>query len=119
MSSKIRRLVVWLPRILGLAVGLFIGTFALDAFSANRPVIEGLGDFATHLIPAVGILAVVAVSWRHPWVGAAAFLGLAAFYAVWVDRMDWVLVISTPLFVVGLLFLASGFLSTGRPSHPA
>jgi hypothetical protein len=51
---------------------------------------------------------VVAVAWRRPWIGAAAFLLLAAAYALTVPgRLDWILVISGPLFLVGMLYLWS------------
>ena len=102
MTRTPARLIVWLPRVLGIVVAVFVGVFALDAFG------EGIGSVAAHAIPSLVILAVVAVGWRHPWVAASAFIGLGAYYAASVRRADWILVIATPLFVVGLLFLVSG-----------
>lgn len=115
MTKTSEQLILWLPRILGVAVGLFIGLFALDAFSGGKPVVQALGDFAIHLIPSAVVLAVVAIAWKYPWVGAVVFLGLGVVYAVSVRRLDWIALISGPLFLVGLLFLFS-FLSGTRAS---
>ena len=47
------------------------------------------------------------MSWRWQWMSALGFIGLAALYAARVGRLDWVLLISGPLLLVGLLFLWS------------
>jgi hypothetical protein len=98
---------VWLPRVLGIAAALFIGMFALDAFSEGKPLLQALADFAMHLIPAAIVLGVVALAWRYPWVGAVVFIGLGVAYAMSVRRLDWIAVIAGPLWAVGLLFLWS------------
>lgn len=113
MTETLKGVLVWLPRLLGIAVAVFIGMFALDAFSGGKPLASALGDFAIHLLPAATILAVVAIAWRYPWVGAVVFVGLSVVYALSVRRLDWIAVISTPLLVVGLLFLASFFAGRG------
>ena len=116
MGSKTALWLQWLPRILGITVALFVGLFALDAFGQGRPLAQALGDFAIHLIPAFLLLAVVAVAWRYPWIGAVAFIGLAVVYAVSVRRLDWIAVIAGPLFVVGLLFVLAGA-NRGHPNQ--
>jgi hypothetical protein len=99
---------LWCPRLLGIVVGLFLGLFALDAFEPGKPLGRTLTDFAIHLVPAAVVLAIVALSWRRPWVGGTTFVLLAAVYALTVSfRLDWVLAISAPLLTVGLLFLWS------------
>ena len=65
MTMTVGRLLLWSPRILGIVVSLFIGLFALDAFSQGRPFIEALPDFVIHLIPAFVLLALVGASWRR------------------------------------------------------
>lgn len=102
MTSSARKLLLWSPRILGMLVAAFLGVFALDALD------EGIASFLLHLAPALLLLLVVVLSWRWEWVGAAAFLTLAVLYGVpaWA-RGDWLVVISGPLLVVGILFLWS------------
>ena len=68
-----------------------------------------LPDFALHLLPAVGLLIIVAVSWRREWLGGIAFIALSLLYASTMarGRLDWMLVISAPLIAIGLLYLLS------------
>lgn len=105
------RALVWAPRILGIAVALFIGVFALDALG------EGLQAILLHLVPTIVLLLTVLLAWHRPWVGALVFSALAVVYAATVPaRPDWILVISGPLLAVGLLFLWSWRQPTGRPA---
>jgi CHASE2 domain-containing sensor protein len=102
------RLLLWSPRILGIAVSVFLSLFALDAFERGKPLASVLTDFAMHLAPAAVILAIVALSWRRPWIGGVAFVLLGAAYGPAVSfRLDWTLPISGPLLTAGALFLLS------------
>jgi len=107
MSSHLNGLLTWAPRLVGIAVCLFLAMFALDAFDGG-PLTETLPAFAIHLLPAAIVGVVVAVAWRIPWVGAAGF-GLAAIaYAASVPaRPDWILAISGPLGLTAVLFALS------------
>ena len=108
MTGRTALMVLWLPRVLGCLVAAFIGLFALDAFGPGKGILESIVDFTIHLVPSAVVLAVVAIAWRRPWAGAVAFLALAIAYGMMVRwRMDWVLAISGPLAVVGVLFLWS------------
>jgi hypothetical protein len=108
VNARLQNVLVWAPRILGIAASLFIGLFALDAFGHGRTALEALPEFAIHLLPAVLLLGVVAVSWTRAWLGGVAFIALAVAYAAGVrGRPDWIAAISGPLLVVGVLFLIS------------
>jgi len=102
------RLVLWIPRVLGILVCIFLSVFSLDAFENGKTVIQATIDFAIHVAPVLILFAVVGVSWRWPWVGGVVFTGLAAVYA-YVTRAhpSWILVIGGPLLAVGVLFLWS------------
>ena len=65
---------LWIPRVLGILAGLFLGLFALDAFSEGKPLAQALPDFIIHLVPGAVLLAVVALSWRWPWVSSVTAL---------------------------------------------
>ena len=108
-SGPLLLLLLWSPRILSILVSLFIGMFALDAFGQGKPLLEALPDFVVHLIPAFVLLALVGASWRWEWIGGVTFMGLAVLYATTKARehLDWMLVISGPLMVVGALFFWS------------
>ena len=107
--SRSRTLVFWSPRVLGLIVVLFLATFALDAFSPGKPLLESARDFLVHLIPALAVLTVLAAGWRHPHAGALGCVFLAACYA-WYGRghLAWIVIVSGPLLMTALLFVLSG-----------
>ena len=102
MTTRARKALLWTPRILGIAISLFVGLFALDA------VEEGIAAFLLHLTPTFLLLLVVAASWRWEWVGGAGFIVLALLYGVpaW-SRWTALAAISGPLLLLGLLFLWS------------
>jgi F0F1-type ATP synthase assembly protein I len=69
MATTSGRLLLWSPRILGILVSMFIGMFALDAFSEGKPFLLALPDFIIHLIPGFVLLGLVVASFRQPWIG--------------------------------------------------
>lgn len=96
---------LWAPRLLAVAVSLFLGVFSLDAFDDGAPLAEALPDFLMHLIPTAILLGVVALSWRREWIGAVAFAGLAVAYAIPAyAHPSWIVAISGPLLVVAALY---------------
>jgi len=106
-SPAARDVLRWTPRVLGLALVLFLSLFALDAFSTGFSV-RALAGFAIHLLPAAVVLGVVLLSWRWPWLGGILCFALAVTYAVWArGYFSWMVVISGPLIVEGALFLWS------------
>lgn len=103
-----KALLLWSPRVLGILVSLFLGLFALDAFSEGKSFVRALPDFAMHLLPALVLLVIVGLSWRWEWVGGLGFTGLAATYAYLArSHPAWIVVISGPLLIVGILFWRS------------
>ena len=94
MTATSARFLLWVPRVLGILVSIFLSLFALDAFSEGKPFLQAVSDFVIHLAPAALLLAIVAASWRREWIGGVAFVALAIFYATIVtNRIDWILVI--------------------------
>jgi hypothetical protein len=108
MKKRSRNLLLWSPRILAILVCLFLSLFALDAFGNGTSLSDALPQFAIHVAPMLILLAVTGVSWRWEWVGGVVFTGLAVVYAyIARNHVPWVLCISVPLLVVGVLFLWS------------
>jgi glycerol-3-phosphate acyltransferase PlsY len=105
MSTSKSRLLLWSPRVVGIAVCAFLSVFALDAFGGGKGLAQALPDFAAHVAPTLVLLAIVGISWRYEWVGAIAFTSLAIAYAYFArDHASWIVAIAAPLLVVGLLF---------------
>ena len=108
MTTCVRRLLFWTPRILGILFAAFISLFALDVFEEGRGLRETIPALLLHLIPTGIVIIALAIAWRREWVGGILFLGLGGWYLLttW-GRFHWstYVAIAGPLFVVGVLFL--------------
>lgn len=112
------RLMQWTPRILGIFYAGFISLFALDVFGQGTSFFETLVALLIHLIPTYLIVAAVVVGWRWPVWGGIAFIACGVAFNV-VFRNQWAvsLLLTGPLFLIGVLFLLDGWLEqrTLRP----
>lgn len=107
-SPRAQQVLWWTPRVLGLGLCVFLSLFALDAFSSGETFLEALPAFAIHLLPAAIVLATVLVAWRWEWIGGLFFFLLAIAYAMLTrGHLSWMLLISGPLVVEGVLFFWS------------
>lgn len=107
MKRNYQRWLIWTPRVLGLLFALFVSLFALDVFDAGYGLWGTLLALIIHLLPVFGLLIVLALAWRWPWIGVVGFAGFAAWYllAFW-GRFPWsvYLIMAGPPLLVGLLF---------------
>lgn len=119
-----RSALFWAPRLLGIAITLFISIFALDVFGQGYSFGEWAVAFFMHLIPTFVVLAALLIAWRWERIGGALFifLGLLYIWMFWEPRRSLgYLLISGPLFVTGALFLLNHWLTktsatTAEPS---
>ena len=106
-TKPIKRLLFWTLRILCILFAVFVSLFALDVFGEGYGFWKTLLALLMHLIPTGIMLIVLAISWRWEWVGGIVFNILGVLYLVmfW-GRSPWsvYLVISGPLFLIGVLF---------------
>ena len=110
MSRFSEKILCWTPRILGLLFAAFISLFALDVFVESHGFWQTVLALAMHLIPTAVLLAVVALSWRWEWVGGLVFplLGILYLFSFWGRFPSSVyLVMTGPLFLIGIFFLLS------------
>jgi hypothetical protein len=109
MNESTKRMLFWAPRLLGILFAIFVSLFALDVFGEGYSFWETILALLIHLIPTGIILLVLALSWRWEWIGGILFTGLGLLYLYLVASQgrpwSWVLVISGPLFLVGVFFL--------------
>ena len=106
MSAPGRRIVFWLPRVVGIAFALFVSLFALDVFSEQSGFWNTTLALMMHLIPSALVVAALVLAWRWEWIGAVLFAFLGVSYTLTArDHPDWILLISGPLFLIALLFL--------------
>ena len=112
MSQTVKKILFWAPRVLGVLIAIFVSLFALDVFGESYSFRETIAALAMHLIPTAVILITLAVAWRWERVGGILFIGLGVLYITlfWdPSRLPAYLMISGPLFLVGVLFLLNGF----------
>jgi hypothetical protein len=98
----------WAPRIAGLGLAGFLGLFALDSLSNPQGILETAIAVIMGLLPALGVLAVVIIGWKHPGIAAVLFAVFAVMYsASALSHPGWILLIAGPLVLVAILFLLS------------
>lgn len=106
MKAMNRYVLFWSPRVLSLLIAGFLSLFALDVFEEGRGFWETSLALMMHLIPTGIVLILLAIAWRWEWIGAVSFVALGLLYAfLALPHLSWIAVISTPLLLVGSLFL--------------
>jgi hypothetical protein len=107
-AATLRRFVRFLPRLLGVVIVTFMALLALDAIVAGQTTLDTIRGFGMHLVPAGIVLVALLIGWRWPWAGGVLCFALAVGYGFLADgRVSWMLAISLPLVVEGVLFLWS------------
>jgi hypothetical protein len=117
MKSSLKRVLIWTPRVLAILFAIFISLFALDVFGEGYTFWETVWALLMHLVPTFLVLIALAIAWRWAWLGGILFLALGVGYLVLGGgRVHWsaVLFIAGPLWLVGLLFMASWWVDRGR-----
>lgn len=112
VKVNVNKSLYWSPRIFALAFALFIGLFALDSFKGGFNF-ETFVRFLIHLIPSLVIITFLMIAWKWELIGGLLFtiLGILYIYMAWGEFSFIVyFLMSGPLFLIGLLFLFSGFL---------
>ncbi|MFM7299370.1 MAG: hypothetical protein ACKO4Q_19370 [Planctomycetota bacterium] len=105
MSPRFRTVLRWLPRVGGIAFALFLALFAFDVFEGEATPMERAIGLGIHLLPNFALLALVAVAWKRPWVGALGFGVLAlAYVAIAREHPTWIALIAGPLVLVAAFY---------------
>ena len=110
MNETTVRVTVWTPRLLCIAFAVFLGIFTLDVFSMQLGARGTALALLMHLIPAIVVIAILAVAWRREWIAAVLFPLLAGVHVAAsrgaINGAAYV-VIDGPLIFIGILFLVS------------
>ncbi len=108
MSPALRKILYWAPRVICIAFILFVASFSLHVFDEYLDTWSTVTALLRHLVPSFIFAIVLLFAWLWEWVGALLFLTFAGYYAAEnLRHPHWILTVSGPLFIVGLLFLAN------------
>jgi len=103
----------WTPRILAMIFIIFLALMSLDVFDMNLGFWGTMLGLFMHNIPALVLLVVLLISWKHEIVGGIAFILAGLLYVVWVLMkrpfewyyLSWIVQISGIAFLIGILFI--------------
>jgi hypothetical protein len=96
----------WSPRILSILLILFLALFALDAFEPGKSFPQEMLSLFMGLIPALLLVVVAIIAWKWELIGGTLFILLALGYALFaMNHLMWIVGISLPLIVEGILFI--------------
>ena len=100
----------WTPRIAAIVIILFLMLFSFDVFENEAPLLEQLGGFLIHNLPALALLVILLLAWKRPAVGFWGFLAagvaLAALFTRSLSDLPNLLLFVLPVLVVAGLFYA-------------
>lgn len=117
MEKKINKFIYWTPRILSIIFICFLALFSLDVFSPGLSFWQIAIGLFMHNIPALVLLVVLLISWKHEIAGGIAFIlaGLLYIFSLVINpqlewyMLFWSLQISGPAFLIGILFTIGWF----------
>ena len=121
MKKKIGKLLYWTPRVLAIALILFLAMFSLDVFDGNYGFLGTILGLFMHNIPVLILTGILIISWRREWIAGILFILGGTLYisrllmTILMNEPNewymlfWALPISGPAFLVGILFLVNWY----------
>ena len=79
-NKKINKFIFWTPRILSIIFILFLTLFSLDIFGNGYTFWQTVFGLFMHNIPALVLLIVTIISWKHEIVGGIVFILAGLLY---------------------------------------
>jgi len=105
---------LWTTRILAIFFTVFLGIFALDSFNPAFPVSTQIAAFLIHLMPNYLLLAALILAWKKEVYGGLLFIAIGMFFTLFFQTYLMIpnfMLVSFPVFIIGVLFLIHHFLS--------
>lgn len=106
-----RKTIYWTPRVLSVAMIVFISLFAFDVFIEDYTFWELIGAFLIHLLPSFMLLGIVLIAWKREQIGGLIFITLGVLYMIMTANREMLLpgmIITFPVTLIGILFIISG-----------
>jgi len=126
MEKKVNKFRYWTPRILGIIFILFLTIFSLDVFESGLTVGQIAIGLFIHNIPALFLLLILIISWKHEIVGGITFIFAGLLYILLLAMnprfewymLSWSVIIAGPAFLIGILFTINWFKKTITKMSP-
>lgn len=74
--------ILWTPRILAMALALFLAMFAMDVYLEGNDFWQTTEAFILHLIPAFCVIAILVIGWRRDGLASIGFMILSTAYFI-------------------------------------
>ncbi|MDD5527608.1 MAG: hypothetical protein PHO56_01360 [Patescibacteria group bacterium] len=118
MEKNIGKFAYWTPRILSLIFVGFLLLMSLDVFESKLSFWQTMLALLMHNIPALILLVVALISWKHEIVGGVVFILAGILYIAMIlisaianqfawYMLSWSLTVAGPAFLIGILFIAN------------
>ncbi len=117
MKKKTNKFIYWTPRILAIIFILFLMMFSLDIFEPGLTAGQIAVGLFMHNIPALFLLIILIISWRHEIIGGVVFILAGLLYVLMLAMtpkfewymLSWSVTITGQAFLIGILFLTNWF----------
>lgn len=114
--AKVNKFIFWTPRILSIMFIFFLALMSFDVFEGNYGFWGTILGLFMHNIPAIILLIVLIISWKHEIVGGIGFILAGILYIAFILMkatktgfewyyLLWAVQISGIAFLTGILFL--------------
>ncbi|HNY15456.1 MAG TPA: hypothetical protein PKI12_07935 [Bacteroidales bacterium] len=115
----LKKILFWLPRILGIVSIMFIMLFSLDALTGGDSPGKKIIGFLIHNIPSFILIAALIFAWKYEITGGIVFIVLSVAMAVYFKAFSGnsgSLIIISPFLLTGVLFILHQVIS-GKNQH--
>ncbi|NMB45626.1 MAG: hypothetical protein GX998_04360 [Firmicutes bacterium] len=108
MPNEEAEKLIRIARLIAIALGLFLLLFCLDVFAMEGSTSRKLIGFIIHSLPSLVIAAILALTWRNPFLSGLSFFLLAALFAFvfrTYDKIGTFIMLTVVPVLIGILFL--------------
>ncbi len=116
MEKNISKSLYWAPRVLSMIFICFLTLMSLDVFDLELNLWQTVMAFFMHSIPALILLIILIISWKHEIIGGVGFILAGLVYIALLMRnpfewymLSWAIQIAGVAFLTGILFLVGWF----------
>jgi len=107
-----KKILYWLPRVLGIILICFIALLSFDVFSMEGTLLKKIGGFLIHNIPTYIFIALLVFAWKNEKMGGIIFIIASLFWVMYIGGPVFFRMfspLSLPPLIIGILFLLNSW----------